>query len=273
MLIYNVPPVLMDDFKGKKIVVRSADAAELAHTASRADAGNVVWLQLLSLASDCEPLTRLESPIPVDLVIERGLEEYPLLYEHAKLRMTRPVRVVIPLFPGFRKAVRLATSLSYSVKLDFDHADQVLGEELVETMNDYLHGCTVSTPIEYFHSMLVLFYHGHPTTMWTIQEEDPEFYRYVTDEGKVVVSRHVPHVPCEGQHIDFLEQIKIDLLLEKGECSICPFFTECHGYFRYVNRKRTCEVVKKIFHALRDTAEELKRDMAGALDASTGDRQ
>ncbi len=271
MLIYNVPPRLMDAFKDTHIVVRSADAGELARAASRPDSGNVVWLQLLSLTSDCEPLARLDSPIPVDLVIEQGLQEYPLLYNYAKLGMSRPVRVVIPLFPGFRKAVRLATSLNCAVKLDFSHAEQAIGEELFDTMNDYLHGCTVSTPIEYFHSILKLFYHGHTNTMWTIQEEDLECYRYVTDEGRVVISRHLPHVPAEGQDRDFLQQIKLDLLLEKGQCATCAFFTECHGYFRYFDRKMTCEVVKRIFHALRDTSEELKRDVADSLARGKGD--
>jgi hypothetical protein len=180
---------------------------------------------------------------------------------------------VIPLFPGFRKAVRLATSLGCSVKLDFGHSDLPLGEELFDTMNDYLHSCTVNTPIDYFHSILVLYYHGHPSTMWTIQEEDPEFYRYVTDDGKIVVSRHVPHVPAEGQDVDFLQQVKLDLLLEKGECSTCAFFAACHGYFRYFNRKVTCDLVKKIFHTLKDTAEELKKDMADSLRCEEGDRK
>jgi len=145
-----------------------------------------------------------------------------------------------------------------------DHADHLVPEELFATLNYYLRHGTVTEPIEYFHSALIFFYRGQLSTMWMIQEEDPKFYRYVTADGRIVVSKRLCHVTVEKEDMDFLHRVKLHLLSEKGECSQCQFFTICHGYFRYFRDKTDCQVFREIFKILRDAGEELKRDMADA---------
>ncbi len=56
-------------------------------------------------------------PIPLDVVLDDPASEFSALYRLVDVRIVRPVRVTIPVRPGFFKALCLAASLQLPVRL------------------------------------------------------------------------------------------------------------------------------------------------------------
>src|SRR5262249_28538291 len=153
---------------------------------------------------------------------------------HAKLLDKHPLRVAIPVVPGFSKAVKVATSLQFGVKLEVAQPDPDMVEELRTVLAFYLHHSSVSQPIEYFHSTLLSFYHREPLTLWDIQEEDPAALRYIVDDGQETIARRFVSGNLDTMASDldtFLTDLKTAVLTEQSECSHCEFFANCGGYF------------------------------------------
>ena len=56
--------------------------------------------------------------LPIVLIMTNPQNHYPLLYRHAGFLHKHPLRSSIPIVPGFSKAVKLAASLNFVVKLE-----------------------------------------------------------------------------------------------------------------------------------------------------------
>src|SRR5262245_53520205 len=263
-IVYHIPVSLVAAYRGRRVIVRAHDPAELVQALPESTHDNLVGVQLLSLTTDAEALADWGYAVPVELAMRHPETEFPLLYRHAKLLDKHPLRVAIPVVPGFSKAVKIATSLQFTVKLEVGQPDPALIEELRAVLDFYLHHSSVSQPIEYFHTTLLSFYHRDPVTVWEIQEEDPGSLRYVTDDGQETLARRLVSGEIgsvTGDLDAFLSDLKMAVLAEQNECSHCEFFMNCGGYFKWPRKEYSCEGVKTLFRTVREAAGELAHEL------------
>jgi hypothetical protein len=260
-LIYNIPAQMAEAFAGRKVIVRSHDPAEFAQRLPEAYLENILYVQLLSLDVEVEALTHWGESMPVDLLMRNPAEEFPLLYNFSKLQDKHPIRVSIRVSPGFGKAVWLALALNFAVKLEVGQPPPALIEEMAEVLDRYLHRPGVSQPVEYFHSVFLSFYHQEPTSLWFIQEEDPQQVRFITDEGQETVSRRFNGVELSGHNGAFAGAHAGAHAGAQSECDGCEFLDRCGGYFKWPDREFSCAGVKTLFGTLKGAAEELRCDL------------
>lgn len=258
-LIYNIPARLIKAYPDCRVIVRSHDPAELVDSISKPDPNNVLYGQLLSLDVDAAPLTKCKQSVPLDLVMTRPADELPLLYRFSHLLDKHQIRVSIPVSAGFANAVRLSLALNFSVKLEVGQPDRDLVEELSRVLELYLHRSTVCQPVEYFHSTFLSFFHQEPSSLWFVQEEDPEQIRFVSDNGEESVSKRLNGLPFQNRN--GLQPGEQQLSVEKSECDDCEFFDRCGGYFKWPNKDFSCEGVKTLFGTMRAAAAELRADL------------
>ncbi len=140
-LIYNIPLHRLPDCRIGRWIVRASAPEALVATLSVEDPERVVALQLLSLAADTEPLNAWAPGLPVELAMTDPAVEFPLLYRHTNLLDQHPVRVVIPVRPGFAKAVKTAVALNFSVRLEPGQPEPALIEELATVLNIFRARC------------------------------------------------------------------------------------------------------------------------------------
>jgi radical SAM protein with 4Fe4S-binding SPASM domain len=229
-LVYNVPVKLVDRYRGRNLIVRSAAPAEIANSISTELLPLVRFVQLLSMPGDISPLESWAAGVPIDIVLTTPAAGFTQLYNYATLKETHPVRITIPVIEeGFGKAVRLAISLGFSVKLNPGQPDRFLIEELSGVLDLYLHNAKVQQPIEFFQTALRSFYQPQAISMWEINEEDPLQVRYITDDGEETISRRFAGFVPEAELHDFVERFGEQLLAEKGECCSCDFYSRCYG--------------------------------------------
>jgi hypothetical protein len=260
MITYNIPAHLFDSYRGRKVIVRSDNPSELVVYLSQANLKDVLYAQLTSPNVDPDPLMTWASALPLDVLVRNPTVEYPFLYNFSKLLDKHPVRISISVTTGFLKAVRLALALGFSVKLEVGQPAASLIAELAEVLDLYLHRSEVSQPVEYFHSAFLSFFNREQfPNLWFVQEEDPEQFRFISNEGVETVS------PRFGE-IDWKELKPIlaaqSTLSEKTECDGCEFLETCGGYFKWPNKEFECEGVKTLFSRLSLAAEELRNDLA-----------
>jgi hypothetical protein len=265
-VVYNIPVAMIESYRGRPVVVRSQDPADFPKCLMNDDLENLAYIQLLSPKTGLDALFQWGPSIPVDLVMLNPERGFPRLYEYSQLLPRHPVRVSIPVIPGFGKSVKLAVSLSFAIKLEVGQPDPALEKELSQVLNLYLHQPTVSQPIEPFHSILFAFYHDEPATLWAVQEEDPSCCRYITDQGEETIAKRFAGEDLGEDVGSFVEVFESELLIEKGECSYCEFLEYCCGYFKWPQKEFSCEGVKAIFRTLKDAAEELQKDHAAYLE-------
>ncbi|HET6861787.1 MAG TPA: hypothetical protein VFH91_02030 [Pyrinomonadaceae bacterium] len=259
-LIYNIPASKIDLYRGYEVIIRSSNAAELAVSLSRCDPAQVRFIQLLSTPADTSPLEGSFYSLPVDIHLTDPANEYIKLYDYASLLDSHPLRVSIEVAAGFSKAVKLAVSLNFSVKLEADQPGPDLIAELASVLDLYLHRGSVRQPIEFFHSLLLSFCRDEPASLWQIMEEDPSQVCYVTDDGEETISKR------------FIDQKELqplryaELFQRQGsssmECYTCDFYDRCRGYFKWPDIEYDCAGVKKIFANLESSAKELQEDLA-----------
>lgn len=259
--IYNIPAQQLPIEREGWLIVRTDEPAVLPTILTGDDLGAVVAVQLSSLASDSEALNAWTAGLPIELMMDDPAAEFPLLYRHTNLLDHHPVRVVIPVRPGFAKAVKVAVALEFAVRLDVGQPDPALIEELAAVLEFYLRQSSVAQPIEYFHGTLLGLFHAEPLPLWVIQDEEPGVMRYVTDEGQeTMVGRLAEHqfaLPPDASLVDWTEQA----LATAEDCRDCEFFLSCGGYFKWPRADYDCGGVKRIFGLLRDAAAELRRDL------------
>ncbi|HEV7473275.1 MAG TPA: hypothetical protein VGN90_04445 [Pyrinomonadaceae bacterium] len=269
-LIYNIPASLVGAYANRRVIVRSYDPAELVGSISQLDPANVLYGQLLSLDVEAAPLTKWQQPVPLDLVMTRLVDEFPLLYRFSHLLDKHAIRVSVPVIPGFSDAVRLSLALHFSVKLEIGQPDRQLVEELSELLELYLHRSTIAQPVEYFHSTFLSFFHQEPSSLWFVQEEDPEQIRFVADNGEESLAKRLDGLPF--QNGNGLRSNELELASEKSECDDCEFFDRCGGYFKWPSKDFRCDGVKTLFGTMRAAAAELRTDL-GRIPAAQGAAQ
>jgi hypothetical protein len=261
-IVYNVPVTMIEAYRGRNLVVRSDDPSLLVQELATHDLERVVYLQVLDVGANPDGLMRWEQAVPVDVVIQNPEADLPLLYRYSTMTAVRPVRVSVPVVPGFSKVVKLALSLDFAVKLELSQPETAAMEELLQVAGLYLHQSTVSQPVEYIHSMFLAFYHGEPVTLWTIQEEDPAVVRYVTDQGEEALSQRFAGVELKYDVASFIKAFTKELLSEKQECCDCEYFESCLGYFKWPRKEYRCDGVKVVFQRLKEAAEDLRKDLS-----------
>jgi hypothetical protein len=260
-VVYNIPVHLVPAYRGRAVLVRTQDPTELVHALPDGEREKLAGAQLLSLSADVDALADWGYGVPVDLVMLSPATEFALLYRHAKLLDKHPVRVSIPALPELFKAVKVATALGFTVKLDVGQPDPAALAAMQSVLDFYLHHTSVSQPVEFFHTSLLSFYNQAPVSLWDVQEEDPAYVRYVTDDGRETIARRPVGTCVTGDLGSFAADLQKELLAERGECCECEFFAHCGGYFKWPRKDYGCSSVKLLFRTLRDASEALRHDL------------
>jgi hypothetical protein len=260
-IVYDIPIHLVPAYNGRRVIVRSENPAAIVEALAENDLQTLMGVRLLSLTADLDPLANWGYAVPVELKMTQPETEFPLLYRHAKLLDKHPVRVLIPAVVGLNKAVKVATSLQFTVKLEITRPGAAAVEEMRTALDFYLHHSSVTQPVEFFHGALSAFYRNDRVTLWDIQEENPSLLRFVTDDGAESIARRdsVDHVTDDLDN--YMATFKEELLTERGECYGCEFFENCVGYFRWQHSDYTCEGVRPLLRTLQAAAVELRRDL------------
>jgi hypothetical protein len=256
---YNIPAALLDAYENRRVILRGPDPAALAEILSSGRHHSVVSLQLLDVSADLEALSRLGYGSPIEVVLKDPEVEAAKLYRVTRLQRTHPVRIVIPAVAGLSKAVKVASSLRFPIKIEGTQPDPAVIEELCQTLDLFLHDRAVSQPIDYFSGLLTALLHRLPITAWDIQEEDPAMLRYVTDDGHETIARRpfIAGADLDSFHVVFTERV----LSDGAECASCRFFTSCGGYFKWPDQNYSCDGIKQIFQKLQDAVHELDDDL------------
>src|SRR5215475_13267544 len=260
-VVYNIPVHLVPAYRGRAVLVRTQAPTELVYALPDGEREKLAGVQLLSLSADVDALADWGYGVPVDLVMLSPATEFALLYRHAKLLDKHPVRVSIPALSELFKAVKVATALGFAVKLEVGQPDPAAVAAMQSVLDFYLHHTSVSQPVEFFHTALLSLYNQAPTTLWDVQEEDPAYVRYVTDDGRETIARRPVGLRATGDLGCFVAALQEELLEERGECCECEFFEHCGGYFKWPRKDYACSGVKTLFRILRDASVALRHDL------------
>ncbi len=258
---YNVPLAFVDLYPDRPLIVRATDPVALVQSLTPQHVRQLVSLQLLDISADLEELEGWNPGLPIEVVLADPEAETMKLYRLCRLQRSHPVRVVVPIVPGFSKAVRVASFLQLPVKLEGAQPDPDLIEELCEALDFFLHNKAVSQPIEYFSGVLTTVIHKQPVTLWEIQEEHPSTVRYVDDYGVQTLARR-PFIRTNENLDSFQFELTKRVLSDESECSSCEFFLNCGGYFKWPDPDYSCVGVKRVFQRMRDAALELHDDLS-----------
>ena len=269
-LVYNIPARMIDAYRGRNLIIRSSLPAELADCLPRVAVSRLRFIQLLSVSADSSALEGAGENVPLEIFLgDPG--QYQRLYDFTNLLDTHPVRIAIRVVPGFSKAVKLATSLNYAVKLEIEQHDEILIEEIESVLDLYLHRSYVRHPIEFFQSLLLCLYRNEPVSLWEIAEESPAQVRFITDDGEETISKRFAGVRLAVKLNKFVDTFAQELISEKRECHDCEFFSFCSGYFKWPDKAYSCAGVKRVFRTLVSASQEVREDLASyeAMGAQT----
>ena len=259
-LVYNIPASKVDLYRGSNLIIRSANVKELTLSLARCDPTRVRFIQLLSTPADTSALESSFYSLPVDIHLKDPANEYLKLYDYANLLDSHPIRVSIEVAPGFGKAVKLAVSLNFSVKLDMDQPGPELITELESVLDLYLHLGNVRQPIEFFHSLLLSYFRNEPASLWQIEEEDPSQICYVTEDGEETISKRF--VDQKRQQPIRYAEIFQRQASSSSECSSCEFYDRCRGFFKWPDIQYNCGGIKRVLATLESSAKELQEDLS-----------
>jgi hypothetical protein len=263
-LIYNIPVDLIEGYRGRRIIVRVYDPKKLVEHLSGGGFENLHYVQILTLAADVGVLANWGEGVPIDLVMYEPEAELAKLYNHAKLLDKHPVRISMPIRRGLANAVKVATSLQFAVRLTVGQPRTEEISQMLEALEIFLHKPTVAQPVEFYQSSMQAFLQHNDNTLWTIQEEDPAKFRYVTSQGQEIISpRFLEARAYPGKRLDtFVSDFQRSLFSERRECANCEFAEHCMGYFKWPNKDYICAAgVKDLFVRLKSAASELKKDL------------
>ncbi|GKT10301.1 hypothetical protein [Desulforhabdus sp. TSK] len=261
-LVYNIPLSMVAAYRGRRLIVRAHNPAEVPESLTGEDLQGVACLQVVSSDVDLHPLMRWGAGVPLDLVVQEPERDLPMLYHWSPLLDSHPVRITVPVVSGFSKVAKLAAALNFAVKLHADQPDPARVAEMLSLLHAYLHETTMSQPIEYFQSMFLAFYREDTVTLWSIQEEDPAFIRYLGADGKERLARGEGMAKLGDDPASFVPELKRELESREAMCSRCEFFHHCVGYFQVPHGGYDCKEIKAVFRTLKEAADELRGDLA-----------
>ena len=254
-IVYDIPLDALPAYRGRRVLVRSDSPADVVLACRHVPDADVVCVQLDHLPTDIDPLADWGYGLPIQLTMPDPAAEFAALYRYARLVDKHPVRVVMPVRPGFSRAVKLATSLEMAVKLEVGQPSPAELEELTAVLDFYLHASACSQPIEFFHGALRALYHRQAITLREIQDDDPGRLRRVDADGIEWLGRHQALVP------------------DTAECRTCEFWGLCAGYFKWPWRDYDCAGVKALLRRLVAAAADLRSDVekfgAGVADRAS----
>jgi hypothetical protein len=232
--------------------VRAAAGGQLRAAFGAEIPDGVAFVQLTALTGDLAPLADWGDGLAVDLVMADPEAELPLLYRCTPLLARHPVRVTIPWLPGLARAVKLAVSLGFAVRLVGSQPSAATVEEARQALDMFLHNPTVAQPVEPFHGLLIAFLHQTPVDLWDLLERDPAQIRVLDERGE----------PLSDQGPESLSGFRESLRAAAAECCACPWLASCGGYFKWPRIDFACDGVKRLFADLDAAAAELRQSLA-----------
>ncbi len=252
MMVYNIPASLFRAFPDRPLIVRAGVAAELRAALGAEVPDGVVFLQLTALTGDMAPLADWGDGLAVDLVMTDPAIDLSFLYGCTPLLARHPVRVTIPWLPGLARAVKLAVSLGFPVRLVGPQPGPAAVEEARQALDLFLHNPTVAQPVEPFHGVLGGFLHETPVDLWHLLERDPAQTCVLDTRGEVLPDQGPASVTA----------FRESLLAAGTECCACPWFASCGGYFKWPRTDVACDGVKQLFADLASAAVELRQALS-----------
>jgi hypothetical protein len=269
-ILYQIPLSQLAAFRGRDLILRTEHPRDLIAQVRSDDLDNLAYVQLCGLPDDIDDLVHWAENLPIDLLLARPAADFSSLYRFAKLLENHPVRVSVPVEPGFEKAVKLAESLQFAVRLQVGQPEAALIESLARLLQDYLHRTTVTQPVEFFHSLLLGFCNREPISLWAIQEDDPALVRHIDEQGREHLPKGLTGADIGPNPERFVADGGMGLRPQAAECADCRFFPVCRGYFKWPRRDYDCAGVKTLLGTLEQAGEELREDLAAAA-AATGE--
>jgi hypothetical protein len=258
-VVFSIPVALFDAFPDQKVILSTADPAEPPVVLGPEVPKRVAFVQLTDVSRGMAPLEDWGEGLPLDLIMRDPAAELPLLYRCTGLLDRHPTRVTVPLLPGLGRAMKLALSLRFAVRLSGHQPAPEVIAEARQALDGYLHNPTVAQPVEPFHGLLLALLHGTPLNLWTLLERDPGEVRVFDDAGAELTDEAPASVAA----------FRDELLAAGAECRGCDWLAVCHGYFKWPNPTYTCGGVKQLLADLRVAAGELHAGLA-AHDAAHG---
>lgn len=262
--LYNVPADRLGIMEDTGLIIRSHDPETLVQSVAKIGPERTVHLQLLSLDRDLDVLRELPPGLPVEIVVDDVASQSGLLYRFADFLKVRPIRVRVPVLPGFGKVVKIATAIEFAVILEVGQPDRTTSEEMTAFLDTYLHQTTMAAPVEFFQSLLMAFFMREPVTIWEIQDEDPRTWRYVTDDGTVVLSKRLSRLP-ELSVLRSMDGIKALVPTWNAQCVSCRFLAHCQGYFKLPDTTYQCREIISLLRLIEEAAEDLRKDYDASL--------
>ncbi len=247
--VCNIPAALFHAFPGRRVVLRTDDPAEPPAVLGPEVPERVTFVQLTGFPERTDPLVDWGEGLPLDLVMADPAAQFPFLYRYTSLLVRHPVRVTVPMLPGVGRAIKLAVSLGFAVRLDGHQPAPETVAEARQALDHYLHNPTVARPVEFFHGVLLAFLHDTPVSLWSLLEQDPAEVRPLDNQGQEVSDRGPASVTA------FREQ----LLAAGAECRQCEWLSVCGGYFKWPRPEYSCAGVKALFGDLHGAATELRQ--------------
>jgi hypothetical protein len=269
------PVQLAEKFPGHRLVARSDDPRSFQVHLDGDAIERIEYLQLTNLDADPSLLLKWETVLPIDLVMKTPAREFPRLYDYARLLDRGPVRVSIPVAQGFDKAVKLAASLHFSVKIIPGQPEPEQVKHLMRLADFYLKNPTIEKPIEFFHSLFFAMVNNSDTTLWEILEKDPDRYCFVEDNGHTT-AREPLQIPAfeirtekeaaitSGRMESHHSQKQVVINRHRA-CAACTYFQWCRGFFKYPVADYSCTVIFPLFAHLSSAAAELKQDLSASV--------
>jgi hypothetical protein len=226
---------------------------------------NLQWLQIEGFLNDPDawvPATNGSSRVPIDVVLADPVSEFSNLYRLVEVGAVRDVRISVRAVPGFLKAVRLATSLGFPVRILPGQPTGEVLTELKEAWEFYLHEPMVEVPVEFFHSLLGSACGAETGSLWLILEQDPAMFLHYDDDGNPQLPRSFEAASEGTSVVAFVESHFENLVEQRAECVACPWRHVCRGYFKWPDPTYSCEGVKQLFSVIDAAAAEIGRDLA-----------
>jgi hypothetical protein len=251
----NVPAGRVPPHAAGPVILRVASPDEVACTGD-VPAERVLWIETKAeLAESAWP-----TGAGLDVVLGEPEQEAPRLYDLARMRHERPLRVTMEAVAGVATAARVAIALQMPVRLVVRQPSPAVVAELGAVLDGYLHDPRSAQPVEFFHSLLARRLHGAETTLWTALEYDPAVHRRVASDGR-------PDPAFPPHDAGFVAGHLERLVAAGAACPSCPFREPCAGWFKWPDPSYDCGAVIGLLQEVDDAAAALLRDLADAREA------